>query len=377
MSWRNNSFSRELPLSDQGETIIGVYLLLLGWLSWFGNSLVLFVLLRQRKSLGPSEVLTLNLAVSDASIAVFGYSRGILEVFNLFQQTQLFISHIWTCQVDGFLTLLFGLCSINTLTVISLTRYIKGCHPNQARFITHSSTALALLLIWTFSAFWSAAPLFGWGSYKDRGYGTCEIDWAAASHSDLARSYIIAVLVVQFLVPVLVMLVCYVSIIRTVKRGHALSADGPLSDRQRKMERDVTIVSIVICTAFILAWSPYAVVSLWSACGFAVPNLTSIFTRLFAKSASFYNPLIYFGLNSRFRRDVMLLLPCVHNRTKTRTKAGPGAEKGPPAPPRRRYKPRPRDHAPEQPPPNPYPPLPEAHMPTPSETGSDFECERL
>lgn len=72
-------------------------------------------------------------------------------------------------------------------------------------------------------------------------------------------------------------------------------------------------VSIVICTAFILAWSPYAVVSMWSAWGFHVPNLTSIFTRLFAKSASFYNPLIYFGLSSKFRKDVAVLLPCTRD----------------------------------------------------------------
>ncbi|XP_033830711.1 opsin-5-like [Periophthalmus magnuspinnatus] len=373
-AWRNNSFSRDPPLSDQGETIIGVYLLLLGWLSWFGNSLVLFVLLRQRNSLGPSEVLTLNLAVSDASIAVFGYSRGILEVFKLFDHTHLFIAHIWTCQVDGFLTLLFGLSSINTLTLISLCRYIKGCHPNKVRNISRGSTAVALVLVWSVSVFWSGAPLCGWGSYRDRGYGTCEVDWAQAEVSVLARSYIWALILAQFLVPVLVMLFCYVSIIRTVKRGHALSSEGTLSERQRKMERDVTIVSIVICTAFILAWAPYAVVSLWSACGFSVPNLTSIFTRLFAKSASFYNPLIYFGLNSKFRRDVVLLLPCAKN--PTRTKTGLRPDQGP----RRRPKPRPKlppDPAHQLEVPNPYPPLPEAHMPSPSETGSDFECARL
>lgn len=40
------------------------------------------------------------------------------------------------------------------------------------------------------------------------------------------------------------MLFCYVSIINTVKRGNALSSEGDLTDRQRKMERDVTIVSV-------------------------------------------------------------------------------------------------------------------------------------
>ncbi|XP_008314584.1 opsin 6, group member a [Cynoglossus semilaevis] len=315
--WRNKSFmvgtGRDPPLSDQGETVIGVYLLLLGWLSWFGNSIVIFVLYRQRSTLQPTDYLTFNLAVSDASISVFGYSRGIIEIFNVFKDSGYLISSIWTCQVDGFFTLMFGLSSINTLTVVSITRYIRGCHPHRARHINRFSISLCLVFIWVSAGFWSGAPLLGWGSYTDRGYGTCEIDWAKASYSSVHRSYIIAILVSCFLVPVLVMLFCYVSIINTVKRGNAMSAEGDISDRQRKMERDVTIVSIVICTAFILAWSPYAVVSMWSAFGFHVPNLTSIFTRLFAKSASFYNPLIYFGLSSKFRKDVAILLPCARS----------------------------------------------------------------
>ncbi|MEQ2219533.1 hypothetical protein XENOCAPTIV_019373, partial [Xenoophorus captivus] len=293
--------------------------------------------------------------------------------------------------VDGFFTLVFGLSSIYTLMVISITRYIKGCHPNRGLIprepvFLHSyqgpePPALSVLFqlitlpeVLFSSSCSSSGSLLGSGlephcsagaatqvgiqvqiqihsmssnftlqlcgcCTADRGYGTCEIDWSKASYSSTYRSYIIAIFVFCFFMPVLIMLFCYVSIINTVKRGNALSADGDLTDRQRKIERDVTIVSflqfhqaqslqrsaefnfpcfliqvsIVICTAFILAWSPYAVVSMWSACGFHVPNLTSIFTRLFAKSASFYNPLIYFGLSSKFRKDVAILLPCTQN----------------------------------------------------------------
>lgn len=57
------------------------------------------------------------------------------------------------------------------------------------------------------------------------------------------RSYIVSIFIFCFFLPVLVMLFCYVSIINTVKKGNALAADGDLTDRQRKMERDVTIVS--------------------------------------------------------------------------------------------------------------------------------------
>ncbi|XP_041866579.1 opsin-5-like [Melanotaenia boesemani] len=311
--WRNNNLSTlytDPPLSEQGETIIGVYLLVLGWLSWFGNSLVIFVLYKHRVSLQPTDFFTLNLAISDASISVFGYSRGILEIFNFLKDDGYLITWIWTCQMDGFLTLLFGLVSINTLTVISVTRYIKGCHPHKARCFSINTIAISLIFIWAGALFWSVAPLLGWGSYTDRGYGTCEVDWSKANYSTIYKSYIISILIFCFFIPVMIMLFSYISIINTVKTTNAMSADGFLSARQRKVERDVTRISIVICTAFIMAWSPYAVVSMWSAWGFHVPSTTSIITRLFAKSASFYNPLIYFGMSSKFRKDISVLLPC-------------------------------------------------------------------
>ncbi|CAB1311707.1 unnamed protein product, partial [Coregonus sp. 'balchen'] len=207
-------------------------------------------------------------------------------------------------KVNGFFTLLFGLASINTLTVISVTRYIKGCHPSKAYCISLSTICISLMFIWVGAFFWSVAPLLGWGSYTDGGYGNCEVDWSRANYSTIYKSYIISILIFCFFIPVTVMVFSYVSIISTVKSSNAMSADGYLSSRQRKVERDVTRVT------FIMAWSPYAVVSMWSACGYHVPNMTLIFTRLFAKSASLYNPFIYFGMSSKFRKDVFALLPC-------------------------------------------------------------------
>ncbi|KAJ1153773.1 hypothetical protein NDU88_006531, partial [Pleurodeles waltl] len=68
-----------------------------GWLSWFGNSTVIFILYKQRTSLLPTDYLTLNLAASDASISVFGYSRGIIDIFNVFKDDGFLITTIWTC----------------------------------------------------------------------------------------------------------------------------------------------------------------------------------------------------------------------------------------------------------------------------------------
>ncbi|XP_018973057.2 opsin 6, group member b [Cyprinus carpio] len=287
-------------VSNGGETAIGVYLVILGWLSWIGNGVVILLLTKQRKSLEPQDFLTLNLAVSDASIAIFGYSRGILEVFDVLRDQSYLIKTFWTCKVDGFLILLFGLISINTLTAISVIRYIKGCQPQHAHHVNKRNICLVITAVWLCSLFWAGAPLLGWGSYRARGYGTCEIDWKQALYSVPVKLYVMSIFFFNFFVPLFVIVFTYVSIIRTVN-----------SARQRKIERSITRVSLILCAAFLLAWSPYAVISMWSAWGYQIPQLNSILASLFAKSASFYNPFIYIGMSSKFRKDLQALFYCL------------------------------------------------------------------
>ncbi|XP_046907359.1 opsin 6, group member b [Hypomesus transpacificus] len=304
--YRNNISVYQV--SDEGETAIGVYLIFLGWLSWIGNGVVILMMTKQRHYLEPSDLLTYNLAVSDAGIAMFGYSRGILEVFNVLNDDGQLIRTLWTCQVDGFLILLFGLISINTLTAIGIIRYIKACQPQYVQHITKPNVAMVIGSVWLSALFWSGAPLVGWGSYTSRKYGTCEIDWVQARYSVPFRLYVLLIFIFNFFIPVSTIVFSYVSIIRTVNSAHKSSKGGEISERQRQMERSITRVSLLLAAAFLLAWSPYAVISMCAALGYEVPPLTSILASLFAKSASFYNPIIYLGMSAKFRENLMALV---------------------------------------------------------------------
>ncbi|XP_075047949.1 visual pigment-like receptor peropsin [Mixophyes fleayi] len=266
---------------------------------------------RRRRTLDFQDLLMFNLAVSDAGISIFGYSRGIVELFHGLGNDYFLVTSLWTCNVDGFLILLFGLISINTLTVISLLRYVKGCQPHQAYKVDKHYVSVAIIVIWISAIFWAGSPLLGWGSFTERKYGTCEIDWSLATSSTPYKCYVIGVFLSGFFIPVTIMFFCYVSIIRAVHKSHRSSQGGDISQRQLTMERDITRVSFVICTAFLLAWSPYAVISMWSACGYHVPALTSVVATLLAKSASFYNPIIYLGLSPKFRHELQALLCCI------------------------------------------------------------------
>ncbi|NXK59880.1 OPSX protein, partial [Sylvietta virens] len=200
------------------------------------------------------------------------------------------------------LTLLFGLASINTLTVISVTRYIKGCHPERGHCISNSSMSVALVLIWVAAFFWSAAPLLGWGSYTGNRYLSVVPAWHLSTQQRYS-TFLACSPRSAWLHPSKPFACSYSLVSHTLRATQTFPF-------QPNVQVTILSVSIVICTAFIIAWSPYAVISIWSAYGHPVPNLTSILASLFAKSASFYNPIIYFGMSSKFRRDIFILFHC-------------------------------------------------------------------
>ena len=61
-------------------------------------------------------------------------------------------------------------------------------------------------------------------------------------------------------------------------------------------------VAMLICAGFLVAWIPYAVVSVWSAFGRpdSIPIQLSVVPTLLAKSAAMYNPIIYQVIDYKF-----------------------------------------------------------------------------
>ncbi|XP_016865903.1 opsin-5 isoform X4 [Homo sapiens] len=68
------------------------------------------------------------------------------------------------------------------------------------------------------------------------------------------------------------------------------------------LEMKLTKVAMLICAGFLIAWIPYAVVSVWSAFGRpdSIPIQLSVVPTLLAKSAAMYNPIIYQVIDYKF-----------------------------------------------------------------------------
>ncbi|NWV75582.1 OPN5 protein, partial [Dasyornis broadbenti] len=123
------------------------------------------------------------------------------------------------CTLYAFCGVLFGLCSLASLTVLSTVCCLKVCFPAYGRCwdaFSRSHAAVLLLCVWAYALAFAAAPLAQWGSYGPEPYGTaCCITWEASSRE--ATLYILALFIFCYLLPCLLILVSYALILWTVR----------------------------------------------------------------------------------------------------------------------------------------------------------------
>ncbi|NWX87364.1 OPN5 protein, partial [Nothoprocta pentlandii] len=133
------------------------------------------------------------------------------------------------CTIYAFCGVLFGLCSLSSLAVLSTVCCLKVCYPAYGRCwallcawaplwnrFSPSHAGVLLLCVWAYALLFATAPLAEWGSYGPEPYGTaCCITWKAASRQ--AVLYILALFVFCYLLPCLLILVSYALILWRVK----------------------------------------------------------------------------------------------------------------------------------------------------------------
>ncbi|XP_074698846.1 opsin-5-like isoform X1 [Strix aluco] len=295
-------------LSEREDLIFGTLYLVFGIVSLSGNSLLLLVAYQKRSMLKPAEFFIVNLAISDLSMTV--------TLFPL--ATSSFFAHRWlfnqaVCTLYAFCGVLFGLCSLTSLTVLSTVCCLKVCYPAYGNKFSPCHAGVLLLCVWAYALMFATAPLAEWGSYGPEPYGTaCCITWKASSRE--ATLYILALFIFCYLLPCLLILISYSLILWTVRVSRrAVRQHTSPQRRARSVHSLIVKLSIAVCLGFLGAWTPYAVIALWAVLGDAsqVPALAFVLSAVFAKSSTLYNPLVYLLFKPNFQKflskDMVLL----------------------------------------------------------------------
>ncbi|KAM4556764.1 opsin 7, group member a [Fundulus diaphanus] len=285
------------------DITVAVVYSIFGVCSLFGNSTLLYVSYKKKHLLKPAEYFIVNLAVSDLGLTLSLYPMAITSSFY----------HRWLygktlCSLYAFCGMLFGLCSLTTLTLLSMVCFVKVCCPLYGNRFKALHGQLLIACAWVYALLFACSPLAHWGEYGPEPYGTaCCIDWSLSNKLGTARSYTVALFVFCYILPCCVIVASYTGILVTVQASRKTMEQH--ASRQMNMSSIQTIIiklSVAVCIGFFAAWSPYAVVSMWAAFGEFenIPPLAFAMPAMFAKSSTIYNPIIYLMLRPNFRRIV-------------------------------------------------------------------------
>ncbi|XP_040021711.2 opsin 9 [Gasterosteus aculeatus] len=249
-------------LSPSADMAIAVFLTFTVVASVLGNGVALLVYCRRRKKLRPPELMIINLALCDFGFSLLGGPFFIISS----------LCHAWVfgeagCLWYGIQGFVFGIGSLLTTCLISLDRCLKICCLRYGQWIERRHVTLSIVLVWVYTLFWALLPAFGFGSYGPEPYGTsCTINWWSMRSSLYDRIYIFLILILCFGIPTLTIVASYLAILLTVHRSKRTLASIPSSSvTHTGKELKLTKIAAVVCTTFLLAWMPYAAVSLFSA----------------------------------------------------------------------------------------------------------------
>ncbi|XP_073690688.1 5-hydroxytryptamine receptor 1D [Garra rufa] len=176
-----------------------------------GNILVIVIVAATKTFHTMNSILIINLAISDFLVGI-----GVMPFVAVSIMNKGWVNCNDLCLYVGYTSSVYCTVSVLTLAAIALDRYfsIVDCLRYYSR-CTIWRTGLAVVWIWLQAMVTSCPPLFGWSniSFVAPVY-SCAVNWANSP------SYTIIMASLTFLLPAVVILFCYVKIVR-VARYHA------------------------------------------------------------------------------------------------------------------------------------------------------------
>ncbi|XP_059165397.1 opsin-3-like [Physella acuta] len=284
--------------------IVGVTLLGVTAVGTLFNGLAIAVFIRYRELRSPTNSFIAALCVCDVLMSIIG---APIPAYYALLET--YIKSSALCALDAFTVYFLACTSIYLLTAISVDRYFIIVKPIASLVISQRAANLAIVLCFCAGFIWATLPLVGWNQYSLEGIGVaCSVTWNRKDTNFL--SFIIALFIGCFLLPLIIMGFCYARIVfavRKVFRGTFIRN----AKKHYKMECHMIKTIVVMIALFVFSWTPYAVVSFTIAFGTRpqMSRLIETIPALVAKSSCIWNPIIYVAMNSHFRSGFFSLLP--------------------------------------------------------------------
>ncbi|XP_028656377.1 cholecystokinin receptor-like [Erpetoichthys calabaricus] len=368
----NGSWPREIVSQRTKDLEYSVRILLYSLiflLSVFGNTLIIIVLILNKRLRTVTNSFLLSLAVSDLMVALFCMPFTLIP--NLLGD---FIFGAAMCKTVAYFMGISVSVSTFSLVAIAIERYSAICNPLKSReWQTRSHAYRVIAATWILSLIIMIPyPVFSiLQTFVKSNYSighTCRLTWP---HNQVEQAWYLLLLFVLFFIPGIVMIIAYGLISRELYRGiqfelsqkkeatahkNGINGLGNVSvtcdegdgcyiqmtkcqnsmemstltpgggtklDRARSNTSEAKLMAkkrvirmlIVIVAMFFVCWMPIYSVNTWRAfdrhsANMALSGAPISFIHLLCYTSACVNPIIYCFMNKRFRKAFLATFAC-------------------------------------------------------------------
>uniref|UniRef100_A0A8D0GCM0 Cholecystokinin receptor type A n=1 Tax=Sphenodon punctatus TaxID=8508 RepID=A0A8D0GCM0_SPHPU len=368
------------PSKDLHQAVRILLYSLIFLLSVLGNTLVIAVLIRNKRMRTVTNIFLLSLAVSDLMLCLFCMPFTLIP--NLLKD---FIFGSAVCKTTSYFMGVSVSVSTFNLVAISLERYSAICKPLQSRVWQTKSHALKVIAAtWCLSfTIMSPYPIYSklipFTKYNNSTANMCRFFWPSRV---IQQSWYTFQLLILFLIPGIVMMIAYSLISLELYRGIKFDVSQRKSSRERKastssnrfedgdgcylqktkkkkrmslqqlssnsstkidrarsssstanlMAKKLVIrMLMVIVILFFLCWTPIFSVNTWRAYDTAsadqlLSGAPISFIHLLSYTSACVNPIIYCFMNKRFRMGFLATFTCCAKQKPTMARGETGEE---------------------------------------------------
>ncbi|NXA64535.1 OPRK protein, partial [Mohoua ochrocephala] len=261
------------------------------------NKALLFLLCRYTKMKTATNIYIFNLAMADA----------LVTTTMPFQSTE-YLMNSWPfgdvlCKIVISIDYYNMFTSIFTLTMMSVDRYIAVCHPVKALdFRTPLKAKIINICIWLLSSSVGISAIVLGGTKVREGDTECSLQFPDRDYVWWDIFMKVCVFVFAFVIPVLIIIVCYTLMILRLKSVRLLSGSR---EKDRNLRR-ITRLVLVVVAVFIICWTPIHIFVLVEALGDVSHSTAAISSYYFCIALGYtnssLNPILYAFLDENFKR---------------------------------------------------------------------------
>uniref|UniRef100_A0A1A9WYP0 G-protein coupled receptors family 1 profile domain-containing protein n=1 Tax=Glossina brevipalpis TaxID=37001 RepID=A0A1A9WYP0_9MUSC len=283
--------------------IVPVCFGIIALIGFFGNILVILVVLFNKKMHSTTNLLIVNLAIADLLFVVlcipFTGADYVMENWPF--------GDIW-CRIVHYLIVVTALASIYTLVLMSVDRFLAVVHPIRSRILRSkniiqiSCVIILWIVILTITA--PVIMLHGTVNYKPLGVTMVTCCFKDSNSFLSVADYQITFFAGSYLLPLMMISGLY---LRMITRLWRQGGDIRMSIESQRGRKRVTRLVVILVITFALLWLPIQLILLLKALNLyhattKLKVVLQIVAQLLAYTSSCINPVLYAFLSDNFRK---------------------------------------------------------------------------